>query len=238
VVNRLGMKFVEIPAGSYRMGNPNNRDEQPAHDVTIASPFWIQTTELTQAQWKAVMGTSPWSNAPDVRTGDNYPAILVTWPQAQQFLTKLNALDPGHGYRLPSEAEWEYACRAGSTGTYGFENDSKKLGDYAWFDENASRVGEKYAHAVGQKKPNAWGLYDMHGNVWEWCQDSYRDNYEGAPTNGAAYVSTEFDSHVYRGGGFRNAERFTHASSRAGLDDEDQSDNVGFRVVMQTVNSR
>ena len=238
VTNRFGMKFVEIPAGNYRMGNPSNRDEQPAHDVTVASPFWIQTTELTQAQWKSVMGTSPWSNAPDVRMGDNYPAILVTWPQAQQFLTKLNELDPGHGYRLPSEAEWEYACRAGSTGTYGFGSDRKKLSDYAWFDENASRVGEKYAHAVAQKKPNAWGLYDMHGNVWEWCQDSYRDNYQDAPTDGAAYTSREFDSHVYRGGGFRNAERFTHASSRAGLDDEDQSDNVGFRVVMQSASAR
>jgi formylglycine-generating enzyme required for sulfatase activity len=215
------------------MGAPAKADERPVHTVTLAAPFWMQTTEVTQGQWKAVMGTSPWSNAPDVRNGDNYPAVLITWPQAQQFINKLNELDPGHGYRLPSEAEWEYSCRAGAQGIYSFGSDRKRLPDFAWFDENASHVGENYAHPVAQKGPNAWGLYDMHGNVWEWCQDSYHDSYQGAPTNGAPWSSTEFDSHVYRGGGFRNAERFTHCSARAGLDDEDQSDNVGFRVVMQ-----
>ncbi len=235
VVNRFGMRFVEIPAGNYRMGNPDKSDERPAHVVTFATSFRMQATELTQLQWKAVMGSRPWSTVPNVHEGDNFPAIQISWPDAQQFVKKLNELDPGHGYRLPSEAEWEYACRAGSTGTYDFGNDKNKLKDHAWFDENASLAGENYAHAVGQKQPNAWGLYDMHGNVWEWCQDPYRDNYQNAPSNGTALSAREVDSHVYRGGGFRNAERFTHASARSGLDEEDYSDNIGFRVVMQTV---
>ncbi len=238
IINRFGMKFVEIPAGSYKMGDRENRDEAPVHNVTIASAIWIQTTELTQAQWKTVMGTHPWSGAPNVREADNYPASQMTWPDVQLFIKKLNDLDPGHGYRLPSEAEWEYACRAGSTGTYSFGNDRNQLKDYAWFDENASKVGENYAHIVGQKKPNAWGLYDMHGNVWEWCQDSYQDSYQGVPTNGAAMVIPDKDSHVYRGGSFRNAERFTHASARAGLDEGDYNDNIGLRVVMQSASPR
>jgi formylglycine-generating enzyme required for sulfatase activity len=227
------MTFVEIPAGSYRMGNPEMADERPVHRVTLAARFWMQRTELTQGEWKAVMGTSPWSNAPNVREGDNYPAVHVSWPAAQQFLRKLNEMDPGHGYRLPSEAEWEYACRAGATGAY--SADKAQLANYAWFDENASRVGENYSHQVGQKRPNAWGLYDMHGNVWEWCQDLYHDSHQDAPGNGTAWSGPDISSHVYRGGGFRNAERFTHASARAGLDEEDHSDNIGFRVVMQSV---
>ena len=238
VTNRLGMTFVEIPSGSYLMGNPENKDERPAHQVTFASSFWMQTTEVTQAQWKAVMNTHPWSGTANVRDGGNYPASQMTWPDAQEFIKKLNALDPGHGYRLPTEAEWEYACRAGSTGTYSFGNDRSKLKDYAWFDENASRAGESYAHAVAQKKPSAWGLYDMHGNNWEWCQDSYRDNYQGASPSGAALVIPDVESHVYRGGSFRNAERFTRASARSGLDVGDYNDNIGFRVVMQSPNSR
>ena len=237
-INRFGMKFVEIPAGSFRMGNLDQPDERPVHQVSFASSLWVQTMELTQAQWKAVMGTHPWSSMPNMREGDDYPASMMTWSDAQQFVKQLNQLDPGHGYRLPSEAEWEYACRAGSTRAYGFGNDRNKLKDYAWFDANASQVGESYAHGVWQKKPNAWGLFDMLGNVWEWCQDSYQDSYQGAPPNGAALVAPDRDSHVYRGGGFRNAERFARASARAGLDEEDYSDNIGFRVVMQSAGAR
>jgi len=238
IINRYGMKFVEIPLGSYWMGNLDKPDERPVHRVTFASSLWLQTMELTQAQWKAVMGTHPWSGVTNMHEGDDYPASMMTWPDAQQFIKKLNELDPGHGYRLPSEAEWEYACRAGSTGTYGFGNDRNQLRDYAWFDANASKVGESYAHLVGQKKPNAWGLFDMHGNVWEWCQDSYQDSYQGAPTNGAARVMPDKDSHVYRGGSFRNAERFARTSARAGLDEGDYNDNIGFRVVMQSAGAR
>jgi formylglycine-generating enzyme required for sulfatase activity len=224
---RLGMTFVAIPAGSFRMGDDSHRDEQPVHAVTFKAPFWLQQTELTQKQWVAVMKTRPWKNAPRVLEGDDFPAVHFTWPEAQELIKKLNEIDPGHDYRLPSEAEWEYACRADSTGL------REPLSEVAWFDGNASRVGVDHAQPVGRRKPNAWGLFDMYGNVWEWVGDSYFDSYVGAPSDGTARRSTEFDSHTYRGGSYRNADRFARCSARAGLDEEDHTDNIGVRILMQ-----
>lgn len=226
------MEFASVPAGRFIMGNSEHEDERPAHSVVFADAFWMQATEVTQRQWTAVMGTSPWSNMANVREGDAYPAVFVSWPDGKAFVQRLNELDPGRSYRLPSEAEWEYACRAGRTDADSAASGREALADVAWFDENASGVGENWAHPVGLKKPNAWGLYDMQGNVWEWCEDPYHDSYVGAGADGAAWSAPEGASHVYRGGGFRNARRFARAAGRAGLDDEDFADNIGFRVVM------
>jgi len=165
--NSVGMKFVMIPSGSFVMGS---EDVDEPHPVTISEPFYMQATTVTQGQWKTVMGTMPWSGNGSVKTGDDYPAVCVSWDDAQQFITKLDALGSGE-YRLPTEAEWEYSCRAGTQTKYSFGEDENKLKDFAWYSENAEKVGEGYAHQVASKAPNPWGLYDMHGNVNEWCQD-------------------------------------------------------------------
>ena len=124
-------------------------------------------------RWEAVMGSNP-----SHFSGDNNPVEQVSWNDCQSFIAKLNELDHEHTYRLPTEAEWEYACRAGSTMGYGYGNDSAQLGQYAWYSDNSNSK----THPVGEKKPNAWGLYDMHGNGWEWCQDWYDGGYyENSP---------------------------------------------------------
>ena len=161
-----GMRFVRIPAGSFQMGSNNgNDDEKPIHSVTLTKPFYLQTTEVTQGQWRAVMGDNP----SRFKKGDDYPVEQVSWNDVQEFLRKLNALDPGKNYRLPTEAEWEYACRAGTTGErYG------ELDAIAWYRDNSG--GQ--THPVGEKHPNTWGLYDMLGNVLEWCADWYGGDYD------------------------------------------------------------
>src|SRR5215470_8127223 len=164
LTNRIGMEFVLIPAGTFKMGsNTGDPDERPVHQVTISKAFYMGKYEVTQDQWQAVMGTNPSALPGDA----NRPVEQVAWNEAQAFISKLNAMEGGQLYRLPTEAEWEYAARAGSPSVYSFGNDPKQLGEYAWYRGNA----EHRTHPVGQKKPNAWGLHDMLGNVWEWVQD-------------------------------------------------------------------
>ncbi|MBI2931374.1 MAG: formylglycine-generating enzyme family protein [Planctomycetes bacterium] len=168
------MEFVRIPAGTFTMGDKEFEGATP-REVTLTKDTWMQTTETTQAQWEAVMGKNP-----SHFKGVDLPVETVSWEDCQEFLKKLNekAKDQlkGKAAKLPSEAEWEYACRAGEKGKWCFGDDEKKLGDYAWYWETAT-------HAVGQKKPNAWGLYDMHGNVWEWCEDWCGEYPSGAVTD-------------------------------------------------------
>lgn len=165
--NTIGMEFVLIPEGTFMMGSPRGEgdmDERPRHKVTISRPFYMQTTEVTQRQWKALLGTNP-----SKFKGDDLPVEQATWEDAQEFVRKLNAKEGTDKYRLPTEAEWEYACRAGNEGKWTFGNDESSLGEYAWYSGNS---GGK-TQPVGKKRPNAWGLYDMHGNVYEWCQDLF-----------------------------------------------------------------
>jgi formylglycine-generating enzyme required for sulfatase activity len=176
----IGMEFVRIPAGEFMMGSPlseNNResDERPLHKVKITKSFYLQTTEVTQAQWVAIMG-----NNPSYYTGDdNRPVDCVSWEDVREFLRKLSE-NKGVKYRLPTEAEWEYACGAGSTAKYCFGDSEDKLVEYAWYAKNCG--GQ--THPVGCKEPGKWGLYDMHGNVQEWCRDFYAEDYYGkGPTN-------------------------------------------------------
>jgi formylglycine-generating enzyme required for sulfatase activity len=163
------LEMVLLPAGSFDMGSNNGYpDEKPVHRVTITKPFYLGKYEVTQGQWKAVMGTNP-----SKFTGnDELPVEQVSWEECQEFIRRLNART-GLEFRLPTEAEWEYACQAGASGDY-----AGNLDQMGWYDKNSNNT----THSVGQKQPNAWGLYDMHGNVWEWCADWYGDTYyNGSP---------------------------------------------------------
>ena len=179
------------------MGSPydppySSTTESPVHPVAI-DDFYICKFEITQAQWYAVMGGFP-SGQP--ATGSTNPVVYVSWNDAQSFIAKLELLGIS-GFRLPSEAEWEYACRAGSNTRWYYGDDPALLGDYAWF----GGISSNFTVTVGQKVPNAFGLYDMHGNAWEWCEDDWHSTYEGAPTDGSAWIeSSRAASRVLRGG--------------------------------------
>jgi len=172
--------MVQIPSGSFTMGSDKDNDEKPPHTVYIRS-FLMGRTEVTQKQWLEVMGSNPSSFS---ACGLECPVENVSWDEVQQFISKLNQ-KTGQKYRLPSEAEWEYAARAGTTTDWSFGNEESKLGNYAWY--RASSGGK--TQEVGKKLPNAFGLYDMHGNVWEWTQDCWHYNYSGAPTDGSAWAT-------------------------------------------------
>ena len=192
------IEFVLIPAGEFLMGSTQaTREllrayggharltprERPQHRVRIARPFYLGKYEVTEAQWRRVMGKHPWRSSREVHRGDHFPAVTLTWQDARVFAVKLQDLAGGRGTRLPTESEWEYACRAGTTTAYSFGDDRARLGEYAWYKENASDKGEKFAHRVGRKKPNPWGLYDMHGNARELCADALRTYSERAHTD-------------------------------------------------------
>lgn len=224
--NSLGMKFIYIKPGTFMMGTPAKTWEtysnEPQHSVTLTKGFYMQTTEVTQRQWKQVMGTRPWSGKYYVRGGDNYPALYISWNDAQSFIRKLNLKEEDDKYRLPSEAQWEYACRAGSTAVYYFGNNEYRLGEYAWYYENAWIIG--YANYVARKKPNDWGLYDMHGNALEWCQDwkaSYPSNSVTDPTG-----PSSGSYRVLRGGGWCGNARECRSANR-----DDYSPYVGNRYI-------
>jgi formylglycine-generating enzyme required for sulfatase activity len=218
--NQAGIEFVLIPAGTFMMGATNGEaDEKPVHQVTINYSFYVGKYEVTQAQWQSLMGSNP-SNFKDC---GNCPIEQVSWNDAQGFIDKLNKANDGFKYRLPSEAEWEYACRAGTTGDY-----AGTLRDMAWFLENS---GNK-THAVGGKQPNAWDLADMHGNVWEWCEDWYHETYDSAPTDGTVWlIGGERKYRVVRGGSWKQSASGLHSASRAWGTTDVRGDYAGFRVV-------
>ena len=165
LIRPYGIEFASMPTGEFQMRSINcGSDEKPVHRVVIGKSFQLWKYEITKGQWKAVMGNNPSFFASD----DTMPVESLTWNSAQQYIDKLNLLNDGYQYRLPSEAEWEYSCRAGTTGDY-----AGNLDEMAWYDANSGGT----THPVGTKKPNAWELYDMHGNAAEWVQDWYGSNY-------------------------------------------------------------
>jgi formylglycine-generating enzyme required for sulfatase activity len=166
------MEMVWIEAGTFTMGSKGGRtDEGPQHEVTISRGFYLGKYETTQGQWEAVMGTTPWSGKELVQENPNSPAVYISFDDMQAFVDRLNEAAGAFWYRLPTEAEWEYAARAGTTTLWSFGTDLNQLLDYAWYNFNAKFDDGDYAHAVGTKLPNPWGLYDMHGNVYEVVQD-------------------------------------------------------------------
>ncbi len=178
--NVIGMKFVYIPQGSFKMGSPltekGRGENEDLHNVILTNGFYLQTTEVTQEQWKKIMGNNP---SRFQRCGDNCPVEGVSWNDAKEFINKLNELEGTNSYRLPTEAEWEYACRAGSVDRYYFGKDSSRIREYAWYRDNSNRSTQP----VAKRMPNKFGLYDMLGNVFEWCEDWYGDYPSGTEKN-------------------------------------------------------
>ncbi|MCI0488247.1 MAG: formylglycine-generating enzyme family protein [Blastocatellia bacterium] len=204
--------FVLIEPGEFMMGSENASSvEKPVHLVRITRPFEMGKYEVTQAQWQAVMG-----NNPSHSRGANLPVEQVSWDDAQEFIKKLNAMNDGYTYRLPTEAEWEYACKTG-TGD---------LDAMAWFRSTSDEI-----HPVGTNEPNAWGLYDMHENVWEWCQDWFDANYYAQSPNVDPQGPSPGLLRVKRGGGWGSFARDCRSAFRDGIVPDNRGDVLGFRLV-------
>ena len=178
--------------------------------------YFMARCPVTQKEWRIVMGTAPWEGKRYGREGDEYPATYVTWFDAQKFVKELNQMEGVNRYRLPTEEEWEYCSRAGVRMDFCFGDDEKKLDQFAWYRKNAWAVGEKYAHKVGGKKPNAWGLHDMHGNVWEWCEGRYDE---------------EEPARVVRGGSWDDSADYCRSGGRQGNVPDYENDDIGFRIL-------
>jgi len=228
VVNSIGMRFVPISAGTFTMGVGSE-----ARQVTLTKAFDLGVYEVTQEQYEKVMGTNPIRVPLESFKGPQKPVVQVSWHDAVEFCRKLSALPAekkaGYVYRLPTEAEWEYACRAETTTKYSFGDSDSELGNYAWYYKNSGDT----PHPVGGKKPNAWGLYDMHGSVFEWCHDGYGEYPSGSVTDptGAALGSFRVD----RGGSFANQTDFCRSAVRNWDSPDDRSIDLGFRVLRSSV---
>jgi formylglycine-generating enzyme required for sulfatase activity len=233
------MVLIQIPAGTFVMGSPPfergaYEDEQPQHEVTITTPFWLGKYEVTQAQYLAVMG-----NNPSTWVGPNHPVEMISWNDAQAFINKLNTLGLGV-FRLPREAEWEYACRAGTTTRY-YYGDALDCADrggdpcpiadlYAWTWSNYTPgPGTNGTRDVGLKLPNRFGLHDMHGNVWEWCSDWYAP-YRREPQSDPAGPATGMLK-IIRGGMYRSNARMMRSAFRDHVWPSFLFSRIGLRVV-------
>jgi len=220
------MEFVLVRPGTVAMGSEKGEDdEKPIHKVTFNRPFYMGQQEVTQAQWKAIMGENP-SNF----KGDDLPVENVSWTDCQAYLLKLQEKLPGGVIgRLPSEAEWEYACRAGGTKEFSEGDDGTCIADYAWTVVNS----EHKTHRGASKKANKWGLYDMHGNVWEWCEDWYDERYyENSPPNNPQ-GPPEGDRRIIRGGSWGYFPEWGRAAYRNWSSPDVRHSDVGFRIVCE-----
>lgn len=244
-INTLGMKFVFIPAGSFTMGSPPSErgrdDDERQHLVTITRGFFMSTTEVTQGQWQQLMTTNPSGYK---NLGTDGPVDQVSWNDCREFADKLNQQEGTSAYRLPTEAEWEYACRAGSGTAFANGEISEigcieglKLGEMAWFCGNS---GYK-PHVVATKNPNAWGLYDMHGNVHEWVADSceWRDLWTRRALvitntyrdNAVDPLSTEGELRIFRGGSWNQSPKYSRSADRSCFRPKTRRTDIGFRLV-------
>jgi formylglycine-generating enzyme required for sulfatase activity len=226
--NSLGMEFVLIPSGSFVMGGDKNFEEAydnelPKHKVTISKPFYLGAYEVTQTQWIAVMGANP----SHFKERDN-PVDSVSWEDVQKFISKLNDKEKTIKYRLPTEAEWEYAARAGDVRTYTFGDDATAFKEYSWLKQNSRAK----SHPIGEKLPNKWGLYDMCGNVFEWVQDLYADNYN-INQNAVDPKGSEYGSNrVFRGGSWYLMAKEARVALRSFFPYDEKRADLGFRVAI------
>ena len=238
------IEMVWIEPGTFTMGTTEEQErllrskgmwaswfehEHPAHQVTITRGFYLAKYEITQGQWEAVIGTRLWEGQRWVRESPNSAASYISWNDVQEFIAKLNQAEGSAVYRLPTEAEWEYSCRAGTTALWCFGDNELQLGQYAWYRVNAWTAGEKYAHAVGTKLPNPWGLYDMYGNVWEWVQDWYGSHSSRNRTDPTGLGTGSY--RVVRGGYFRNTAGLARSASRSSQSTGYGNDTCGARLL-------
>ena len=225
LVNTIGMEFVRIEAGTFRMGVPTGRagrsDERSLHTVRVTQPFYLGKYEVTQGQWRTVLGNNP-SHFADC--GDTCPVENVSWEDAQAFIAALNVREGITAYRLPTEAEWEYATRAGTRTAYSSGNRPRQLGAYAWYGDNSGNT----THPVGSKRPNDWGVYDLHGNVWEWVADWYDDYPSGRVTDPQGPSSGT--RRIIRGGGWGYDAPDCRSGTRGTGPPTSRSGSVGFRL--------
>jgi formylglycine-generating enzyme required for sulfatase activity len=233
--NNVTVKLVRIPAGRFTMSSPISETGRRDHEgrqriVTISKPFYMSVTEISQRQWSAVMSSTPWEGKDNAKTNPTHAASYISWNDASAFCGSLSK-KCGKKVTLPTEAQWEYACRAGSRTAFCFGNDPSQLGNFAWFDLKPTDP-KSYPHPVGQKRPNAWGLCDMHGNVYELCLDSYsKDAY--AMSKSVDPVGPDAGGiHVVRGGSFKEISNWCRSSHRHMYKRLSRNAGVGFRIVL------
>ena len=232
------LEMVWIEPGSFLMGAPEfdpdrAEDEMPQHRVEISRGFWLGKYEISEAQWTAVMGVPPGLVEGYIHEAPDYPANYVSWNDVQLFIRHLNEAEAADLYRLPTEAEWEYACRAGTATLWSFGDDEVLVEEHAWTKTNAWDSEERYAHGNGRKLPNPWGLHDMHGNVWEWVQDWYLEGYyRESPAVDPAGPATG-DRRVTRGGDFASLPFLLRSSYRARSLPTLRSQFFGARLVRE-----
>ncbi len=230
-VNSVQMEFVQIPSGTFFMGSQDYEEgsskEKPRHEVHISKAFYLGKVETTQKQWLDVMGTEHLNNFPS----PNRPVDEVSWNDVQAFIQKLNEIENVHLYRLPTEAEWEYAARAGSETAFSFGDisEDKPLQQYAWYELNSG----KQSHPVGTLQPNAWGLYDMHGNISEWVQDWYGKKFYSVSPQVDPKGPATGEKRVVRGGSWIH-QAYSCRSAFRGYFSADYTDSdFGFRIVRE-----
>ncbi len=239
-INSIGMDMTVIPRGEFIMGSPSGefgRDtDEEQTGVNLNDPFSLGQCVITQRQWNAVMGTEPWQGGMFVKEGDDYPATYVNWNDATEFCAALTAREHTAGslpttfeYTLPTEAQWEFACRAGTKSLFSFGDDFDRIKEAAYYDENAWDIGEVYSHEVGTKIPNAFHLFDMHGNVWEWCRDWYLPNLPGGADPLVVKVTA---NRVVRGGSWRGNSGFCRSANRHKFSPTSRLSELGFRVAV------
>jgi formylglycine-generating enzyme required for sulfatase activity len=235
ILKKIEADMVPIPSGSFLMGsNDGEDDERPIHNVLVDG-FMLSKFEVTQRQWYDLMDTRPWENLKYAKDCDECPVINVDWYNVRDFIKKLNKLS-GQEFRLPTEAEWEYACRARSNSRFFHGPQKVNLIQYAWFYDNAFKKGDMCAQEVGTRKPNDWHLHDMLGNVYEWCSDWYSRNYynKSPVQNPKGPIYGQYK--VVRGGDWARTDYFLRVSSRRYYSPHYKDVNVGFRLAknMQT----
>jgi formylglycine-generating enzyme required for sulfatase activity len=221
------MRFIFMRPGEFLMGAEDGEaHERPPHKVVLGKSFYIGAYTVTQREWRAAMGTEPWAGRDLVERGERFPAVYVNWEDAKAFLAKLNAADSNNYYRLPTEEEWEFAARAGTTSRFSFGDDETAFNAYGWYKQSAYDAGVHHPLQVGTKRPNPWGLFDMHGNVWEWVEDWYYGPYSEERRGNP-------DEKVLRGGGFDFGAFGARSAFRNKLSPIRSNHVIGFRIVKE-----
>ncbi|MCK5222334.1 MAG: formylglycine-generating enzyme family protein [Candidatus Aminicenantes bacterium] len=231
IIGPLVKNMHLIEGGSFLMGaSSGESEESPVHNVLL-DPFYIGKYEVTQKEWKSIMGTAPWKGVRYVIEGDDFPAVQVNYYEARGFSEKISIIT-GRNFRLPTEAEWEYCCRAGTKTTYYHGSLKRNLGKYAWFYENAFKETIMHPLEVGLKESNKWGLYDMLGNVYEWCSDWFSNTYYNrSPVNNPK--GPKYGSHrVARGGDWARTDHFIRSAARRCYSPHFRDASIGFRLAM------